>query len=415
MAAKKRIGRPLDVKRDKNFGRKDESQMFNPRFALWRHRKIAVSVPVLLLCALLLVGVYASYWRLKLGVNGSSAAVVYSIEVVNEYPHDPEAFTQGLLYAGNDTLFESTGLYKQSSIRRVALRTGKVEVIQKMDNRYFGEGLTLLGDRLFQVTWLEKTGFKYDRKNLSKYEKFTHEMQDGWGLATDGKIIFGSDGTSTLYQIDPVGIEHGGTLRMVPHHGNQTVRFNGHEVYNLNELEYIDGEVWANIWQSDCIARISVSDGMERLIAAGYRGFDVLNGIAWDGEKKRLFVTGKLWPKLYEISLARLYDHECGDEMSPRCHSSYATLEHASSEILTTRTDVYCFGVLVTGIVTGRSPKFLLDCTKSMIADHKTRDVVDPNLPRSPSSKELKQVLLICLRCVDPRVDQPTKELIPKH
>ncbi|KAF6157636.1 hypothetical protein GIB67_037209 [Kingdonia uniflora] len=229
----------------------------------------------------------------------------YSIEVVNEFPHDPKAFTQGLLYGGNDTLFESTGLYKESSVRKVHLQSGKVEEVQNMDGSYFGEGLTLLGERLFQVTWLEKTGFIYDRHNLSKFEKFTHQMQDGWGLATDGEILFGSDGSSILYQLDSE------TLKVKE---KVKVRYKGHEVYNLNELEYVNGEVWANLWGTDCIAKISHKDGIvlgwiilpelrKRLLSAGNRGIDVLNGIAWDSEKKRLFVTGKLWPTLYEIKL----------------------------------------------------------------------------------------------------------------
>ncbi|XP_075649276.1 glutaminyl-peptide cyclotransferase isoform X2 [Castanea sativa] len=197
---------------------------------------------------------------------------IYNIEVLNEFPHDPDAFTQGLLYAGNDTLYESTGLLRKSSVRKVALQTGKVEVLQKMDDSYFGEGLTLLDERLFQVTWLKDTGFIYDRNNLSKVEKFTHQMKDGWGLATDEKVLFGSDGTSTLYLINPQN------FKVI---GKHIVTYNGREVHNLNELEYINGEVWANVWQ----------------------GIDVLNGIAWDSAKKRIFVTGKHWPKLYEIKL----------------------------------------------------------------------------------------------------------------
>ncbi|XP_031391042.1 glutaminyl-peptide cyclotransferase [Punica granatum] len=276
--------------------------------------KLAFLAPALpVLCFFGLLSIFWS-WSSKLTVDHSSP-VLYAIEVVNEFPHDPQAFTQGLLYAGNDTLFESTGLSGESSVRKVALQTGKVEAIHKMDWSYFGEGLTLLGDRLFQVTWLKKTGFIYDRYNLSKFEEFTHQMQDGWGLATDGKSLIGSDGTSTLYQLDVQ------TLKVM---SKRIVTHNGHEVHSLNELEYVNGEVWANIWQSDCIARISYTEGKvlgwillpnlrEGLIATGYHGIDVLNGIAWDGENKRLFVTGKLWPKLYEIKLHRMqnnYDDE---------------------------------------------------------------------------------------------------------
>ncbi|KAL6509287.1 hypothetical protein OROGR_022597 [Orobanche gracilis] len=283
---------------------------------------------VLVVCVLILlnissgpaVGPYPSFGR------------IYAAEVVNEFPHDSNAFTQGLLYAGNDTLFESTGLYEHeikaqtiivheleqfiqligvdhcvvmSSVRRVDIATGKVLAIHRMQDSYFGEGLTLFSDRLFQVTWLKKTGFIYDRNNLSKVKTFTHQMQDGWGLATDGKFLFGSDGTSNLYQIDPQ------TLKVVEKH---IVKYKGHEVHNLNELEYVNGEVWANVWQTDCIARISGKDGdvvgwiylpnlRKKLLAAGNTGIDVLNGIAWDQKKDRLFVTGKLWPKLYEIKV----------------------------------------------------------------------------------------------------------------
>ncbi|KAJ0099409.1 hypothetical protein Patl1_20215 [Pistacia atlantica] len=222
---------------------------------------------------------------------------IYSIQVVNEFPHDPRSYTEqwethrelGLLYVDDDTLFESAGLYGMSSVRKVALKTGKVEALQKMDDSYFGEGLTLFGERLFQVTWSRQKGFIYDRYNLSKFEEFNHQMKDGWGLATDGKVLFG-------------------IIR------KNVVTYKGREIRYLNELEFINGEVWANVYMTDCIARISHEDGMvlgwillpslrEGLIAAGYTGIDVLNGIAWDRNKSRIFVTGKLWPKLYEIKL----------------------------------------------------------------------------------------------------------------
>ncbi|KAF7821242.1 Glutaminyl-peptide cyclotransferase [Senna tora] len=136
-------------------------------------------------------------------------------------------------------------------------------------------------------------------------QQFTHEMNDGWGLATDGKVLYGSDGSSTLYQIDP----H--TFKVISKH---VVYYKGHQVHNLNELEFINGEIWANVYTSDCIAKISPEDGgvlgwillpnlREELVAAGNNGIDVLNGIAWDSEQNRIFVTGKLWPKLYEIKV----------------------------------------------------------------------------------------------------------------
>ncbi|EOY23312.1 Glutaminyl-peptide cyclotransferase - like 1 [Theobroma cacao] len=269
----------------------------------WYLRRIFTAISIILLvCVIVVLGVSSNTWNKLSSVNHSLHSYGY---VVNEFPHDPNAFTQGLVYAGNDTLFESTGLYRHSSVRKIALRTGKVQILQKMADSYFGEGLTLLGERLFQVTWLTKIGFIYDRKNLKKSEQFTHEMDDGWGLATDGKILYGSDGTSTLYQMDPQ------TLKVTRKH---VIKFNGQSVRYLNELEYINGEIWANVWQTDCIVRISPNNGTilgwillqtlrQGLIAAGYNGIDVLNGIAWDSNNNRIFVTGKLWPKLYEIKL----------------------------------------------------------------------------------------------------------------
>ncbi|XP_057529400.1 glutaminyl-peptide cyclotransferase-like isoform X1 [Amaranthus tricolor] len=241
---------------------------------------------------------------------------IYSIEIINEYPHDPKAFTEGLLYGGNNTLYESTGLYGESSVRRVTLQTGKVEALQKMDSSYFGEGLTSIDERLYQLTWEQKTGFIYDKDSLKRLGEFDHQMNDGWGLTTDGKILFGSDGSSTLYQFDPQTMEE---IR------RQTIRYKDHQVHNLNELEYVNGEVWANIIPTDCIVRISPEDGIvrgwvllsilrERLMAAHeIEIYDVLNGIAWDRDGERIFVTGKNWPKLFEIKLLQLNNHSGSD------------------------------------------------------------------------------------------------------
>ncbi|KAM3353895.1 hypothetical protein ACQJBY_024844 [Aegilops geniculata] len=276
-----------------------------------RLRRPAIAAAGAALAALLLLAAAAAVWRpdylraALLRRPAPAAARFYSFDLVREYPHDPEAFTQGLLYAGNDTLFESTGLYHQSSVRKVDLQTGKVLDQHQMDGHMFGEGLTLLDDRLFQVTWLKNDGFIYNQHNFSKRESFTHKMRDGWGLATDGKILFGSDGTSSLYQLDPISLE---VTKMV------TVKYQDNDISYINELEYINGEVWANVWQTDCIARVSHEDGQvaswillhelrQQLWNSGNTEIDVLNGIAWDEENDRLFVTGKLWPKLYEIKL----------------------------------------------------------------------------------------------------------------
>ncbi|PVH48561.1 hypothetical protein PAHAL_4G357800 [Panicum hallii] len=267
-----------------------------PPKPLYLRRSLIAAAAASLAVLLLLAAAYAP-WRSDLppaallGRPAAPTARFYSFDLVREYPHDPDAFTQGLLYGGNDTLFESTGLYHRSSVRMVELPTGKVLVHHEMDGDMFGEGLTLLGSRLFQVTWLKNNGFIYDRHNFTKRKSFTHKMRDGWGLATDGKVLFGSD-----------------VMKMV------TVKYQDNEVPFINELEYIDGEVWANVWQTDCIARVSPEDGQvlswiflhelrRNLWNSGNTNIDVLNGIAWDEGNHRLFVTGKLWPKLYEIKL----------------------------------------------------------------------------------------------------------------
>ncbi|KAH9307360.1 hypothetical protein KI387_035271, partial [Taxus chinensis] len=215
----------------------------------------------------------------------------HTSEVLHEYPHDRNAFTQGLEYSGNGTLYESTGLNGRSSVREVHLQTGKVQRLHRMKDADFGEGLTLLAERLFQLTWLTNVGYMYDQFNFSKMKSFRHPMKDGWGLANDGKNLFGSDGSSTMYCLEPVTFRE--KYRV-------TVKYEGLEVLHLNELEYINGEVWANVWQSDCIARISPKDGTvlgwlllhklrKSLISSGYKSLDVLNGIAWDKKKGRLF------------------------------------------------------------------------------------------------------------------------------
>ncbi|XP_057847545.2 glutaminyl-peptide cyclotransferase isoform X2 [Cryptomeria japonica] len=221
------------------------------------------------------------------------SARFHAYKVLNEYPHDPEAFTQ-------------------SSVREVHLQTGEVKRLHRMKYADFGEGLTLLNERLLQLTWLTNVGYTYDQFNFSEVKRFQHPMKDGWGLANDGKNLFGSDGSSTMYYFDPVTFRE--KYRV-------TVKYEGIEVSHLNELEYINGEVWANVWQSDCIARISPKDGTvlgwilfhklrKSLISSGYKNLDVLNGIAWDNREGRLFVTGKLWPKLYEVQLFPLRPQE---------------------------------------------------------------------------------------------------------
>ncbi|HAN95612.1 MAG TPA: glutamine cyclotransferase [Firmicutes bacterium] len=231
-----------------------------------------------------------------------AAETVQRAQVVASYPHDPAAFTQGLVFAGG-LLYEGTGLYGESSLRRVRLADG--EVLQQVDleSRFFGEGIALLRGRIFQLTWREGTGFIYDLESLEKIGEFTYPGE-GWGLTTDGTYLIMSDGSSLLRFLDPETLEPVGTLQ---------VRSSRGEVTLLNELEYINGEIWANIWLSSVICRIDPQSGqglgwidLQQLSAAereGNPGADVLNGIAWDAEAERIFVTGKLWSRVYEIRL----------------------------------------------------------------------------------------------------------------
>lgn len=225
----------------------------------------------------------------------------YTYEVVNIYPHDPGAFTQGLIYQ-DGMLYESTGREGSSSLRRVRLETGEVLDRVALDDNLFGEGIALCGDQIVQLTWRSHVGFVYDRETLARVGTFTYETE-GWGLTCDGTRLIMSDGTSRLYFRDPetLGVEH-----------YVTVRDGAEEVGNLNELEYIDGLVYANVWPTDRIAVIDPADGrvaawldlsglLETQQPTGR--VDVLNGIAYDADGNRLFVTGKWWPWLFEIRL----------------------------------------------------------------------------------------------------------------
>lgn len=222
-------------------------------------------------------------------------------EVVNVYPHDPSAFTQGLQYA-DGKLYESTGLEGQSTLRRVALETGAVELRQPLAAKYFGEGLAVLGDRIIQLTWQNGEALIYDRASLQQTGSWSYDTE-GWGLTHDGTRLIMSDGSATLYFRSPEDFRELGRVEV--RDGNGLVR-------RLNELEYIDGLVYANVWETDRIVIIDPADGKVRgqidlsgLLPAADRGLDtnVLNGIAYDAEGKRLFVTGKRWPKLFEIRL----------------------------------------------------------------------------------------------------------------
>lgn len=237
--------------------------------------------------------------------TGTNAAAdtfsTYTYEVTHAWPHDRGAFTQGLLFL-NGQLLESTGLNRQSSLRRVDLKTG--DVLKRVDvpAQYFAEGLAALNGKLFQLTWQDRKCFVYDLESFQLEKEINYEGE-GWGLTTDGHWLIMSDGTDQLRFLDP---ETFAEKRRV------TVRAHGVPVNHLNELEYIKGEVFANVWGTDLVVRIDPATGrivgvinFSGLLAAGDRdeNTDVLNGIAYDAAGDRLFVTGKCWPKLFEVRL----------------------------------------------------------------------------------------------------------------
>ena len=232
----------------------------------------------------------------------SSRAPVYSYEVVRSYPHDADAFTQGLEFS-DGFLYEGTGLNGRSSIRKVALGTGDVVQRRPLGSEHFGEGITLWGDRLFQLTWQSQIALAYDRRTFQPIRTFSY-AGEGWGLTHDAANLIMSDGTSALRFLAP------DTFR---ERRRVNVADGGVPVTYLNELEFVQGEVWANVWTTDFIVRIDPATGrvsgwidLRGLLPARERvGDAVLNGIAYDAAAGRLFVTGKLWPRLFEIKVVR--------------------------------------------------------------------------------------------------------------
>jgi len=229
---------------------------------------------------------------------------VYGYEVVATYPHDPNAFTQGLFWR-DGLMFESTGLEGQSFIRKVRLETGEVLMHRNLASRYFGEGIVDWKDKLVQLTWQNRVGFSYDIATFQPRGQFQYSGE-GWALTRDDKRIIMSDGTSELRFLDPETLAETGRI---------TVTDGGAQIAQLNELEWVKGEVFANIWQTDRIARIDPTTGkvtgwidlkgILKPTAPLTRQPDVLNGIAYDAAGDRLFVTGKFWPAIYQIKLVR--------------------------------------------------------------------------------------------------------------
>ena len=226
---------------------------------------------------------------------------VLEYEIVKSWPHDRAAFTQGLIYR-DGFLYESTGLNGRSSLRKVKLETGEVVQRESVASEYFAEGLTDWKDRLIQITWQSQLGFVHDLKTFRREGQFNYSGE-GWGITHDARRLIMSDGTSTLRFLDPQSFQQTGALE---------VTYQGKPLANLNELEFVRGRIFANVWQSNSIVVIDPGSGrvtaqidLPGLLSAEDRavGVDVLNGIAYDARHDRLFVTGKLWPKIFELKL----------------------------------------------------------------------------------------------------------------
>src|SRR5947207_2076188 len=274
--------------------------------------KLSRSSLLITVCLLAAAGVAALFLMLRSGDNepgaasnaashGSEQVIAQqlSYEVVNSHPHDPTSFTQGLLWH-EGALYESTGLEGQSKVRRLEFPSGKVLNEISLSSDLFGEGLALVENRLIQLTWKSHRGFVYDLETFRKLKEFSYDTE-GWGLTYDGKSLILSDGSSDLFYVDPQTYK---PIRKL------AVTMNGKPLTELNELEFIEGEIWANVWQTDFIVRIDPSSGrvttylnLKGILAPSVKTGreDVLNGIAYDAERKRIFITGKLWPRIFEI------------------------------------------------------------------------------------------------------------------
>jgi len=239
----------------------------------------------------------------KIRILAKDPPVLYTYEIINEYPHDINAFTQGLEFY-QDTLFESTGRKGASFIRKVAYKTGEILQQTALDNAYFGEGITVMDNTAYQLSWQSGTGFIYDRSSLIEKGKFQYgKSKEGWGLCNDGKIIYKSDGTEKIWKLNPQTLKEEGYIQIVT---NKSV-FN-----KANELEYVDGKIYANVWQKESMMIIDAESGaIEGVVNFGglkervkqHRDLDVLNGVAYHPERQTFFVTGKNWDKLFEVRI----------------------------------------------------------------------------------------------------------------
>jgi glutamine cyclotransferase len=252
--------------------------------------------PILILVTVLVVVLTVSFILITRPAATTTPTEGY--EIVKTYPHDTDAFTEGLVY-DSGYLYESTGLYGSSTLRRVDIETGAVLKSLSLSNQYFGEGTTIIGDEIIQLTYRSNVGFVYNKESFALIREFTYPTE-GWGLTYNGSRLIMSDGSANLYFLDPTTFERVGRITVL----------DTNPVSNLNELEYIKGKVYANVFGEDKIAVIDPKTGkvdtwidLSSLPGPKTITDDVLNGIAYDSVSDRLFVTGKMWSNLYEIKL----------------------------------------------------------------------------------------------------------------
>ncbi len=239
----------------------------------------------------------------QITILSSITPTLYTYEIVESYPHDRDAYTQGLEFH-NDTLYESTGQYKESTLRKTDYTTGEVLQNIPLEDGYFGEGITIMNDKLFQLTWRENTGFIYDLATLERKGTFAYgDSKQGWGLCNDGNVIYKSDGTSRIWTLDPENLQEEGYIEI---YTNKSV------IDQVNELEWVNGNIYANVYERDAIAIVDPTNGAVKGVidltglqeqVTQHEELNVLNGIAFNGEENILYVTGKNWDKLFKIQV----------------------------------------------------------------------------------------------------------------
>ncbi|WP_425075771.1 glutaminyl-peptide cyclotransferase [Psychroserpens sp. S379A] len=239
----------------------------------------------------------------KITILNNERPKIYSYKIVNEYPHDITSYTQGLEFY-NDELYESTGQYGESKLRKVDYKTGNVLKNVNLANQYFGEGLTILNDNIYQLTWQENTGFVYNVESFEKTSSFKYgQSKEGWGICNDGITLYKSDGTENIWLLHPKTLAEDSKLQVYTNKG---------KIIGINEMEWINGKIFANRYQKNGVAIINPKNGAVegvidfsplRKLVTQHQGLDVLNGIAYNPETKTIFVTGKRWDKLFEVEI----------------------------------------------------------------------------------------------------------------